>query len=274
MLEKNVDVILDRIGESDTVLDIGGWAQPFNRANYVMDIMPYESRGIFNSLGPKKEFFTKDSWIMHDISSRCPLPFKDKQIDFVICSHTLEDIRDPIRLCSEIVRVGRAGYIEMPSRIVESIMGLEGKHYAGYCHHRWLVEIEGLEITFRFKTQLLNESWRYHLPKSYEKTLSEEQWVTNLFWEGSFQYREVLSMSFANLVNELEDFIKRRHVYPRRRYVLDEILTGLSHPKTELKKWIVKSPALKSVAEKLLGHEIAAPRVNAAWDAVEELESK
>ena len=27
------------------VLDIGGWAHPFNRANYVMDLAPYVTRG-------------------------------------------------------------------------------------------------------------------------------------------------------------------------------------------------------------------------------------
>jgi hypothetical protein len=32
----------------------------------------------------------------------------------VICSHTLEDIRDPLWVCSEMIRIGKAGYIELP----------------------------------------------------------------------------------------------------------------------------------------------------------------
>ena len=125
MFKKNVDLILAQIAASDIVLDIGGWSKPFNRANYVIDILPYETRRVFHSTGPEKEFFSKDTWIIRDLSSRKPIPFKNKEIDFVICSHTLEDIRDPIHLCSEIVRIGKRGYIEIPSRTIESIIGLQ-----------------------------------------------------------------------------------------------------------------------------------------------------
>gem|GEM_PF-6800036 len=31
--------------------------------------------------------------------------------DFVVCSHTLEDVRNPGRGCEEILRVGKAGYL-------------------------------------------------------------------------------------------------------------------------------------------------------------------
>ena len=46
-------------------------------------------------------------------------PFPDKTFDFVVCSHLLEDVRDPITVCRELCRVGKAGYIETPSRIRE-----------------------------------------------------------------------------------------------------------------------------------------------------------
>jgi len=42
-----------------------------------------------------------------------------KEVDFVSCSHVLEDLRDPIRVCEEIVRVGKRGYIEVPSKTAE-----------------------------------------------------------------------------------------------------------------------------------------------------------
>jgi ubiquinone/menaquinone biosynthesis C-methylase UbiE len=63
------------------------------------------------------------------------LPFEDKSVDFLICSHTLEDLRDPIRVCREINRVAKAGYIEVPSRAMETIFGLEHRGYPGYYHH-------------------------------------------------------------------------------------------------------------------------------------------
>ena len=147
---KNTKKILKKLSSADIVLDIGGWACPFNRANIVIDIMPYESHGIHGYRGSKTEFFSKDTWIIHDVSSRKRLPFRNKEIDFVVCSHVLEDIRDPIRLCSELIRIGKSGYIEVPSRIVESIIGLDGRRYAGYPHHHWLIDIFWNKIIFFF----------------------------------------------------------------------------------------------------------------------------
>ena len=110
MLTASADKILAFLKESDVVLDIGGGLQPFNRANYVLDTLPYEQRRTGNS----REYFTKESWIEWDICSRKPFPFADQSIDFVVCSHTLEDIRDPIWVCQEMNRIAKRGYIETP----------------------------------------------------------------------------------------------------------------------------------------------------------------
>ncbi len=64
------------------VLDIGGWAHLFNRANYLMDLAPYETRGFYNHrcaknnpiplVGGNVEMFTKDTWIVRDICAKEP----------------------------------------------------------------------------------------------------------------------------------------------------------------------------------------------------------
>lgn len=101
MLEQNVRRILSSLKESDLVIDM----------------MPYETRGRFGSQGGNREYFEKSSWIQRDICSHEVFPFRDKQFDFVICSHTLEDIRDPIWVCQEMNRMGKRGYIETPPRL-------------------------------------------------------------------------------------------------------------------------------------------------------------
>ncbi|MEW6482200.1 MAG: methyltransferase domain-containing protein [bacterium] len=147
MYSPNVGIVLSQIEEGDIVLDIGGWALPFNRANYVIDMMPYESRGSWKegytqgSQGGEREYFDRKTWIQRDICDRAPFPFKDKSIDYIICSHVLEDLRDPIWVCSEINRVGKRGYIEVPSRLVESSRGVE-PGIVGWSHHRWLIDID------------------------------------------------------------------------------------------------------------------------------------
>jgi hypothetical protein len=107
--------------------------------------------------------FRADTWLQIDVCVS-PLPFADKSVDFLICSHTLEDIRNPIWLCQEINRVAKRGYIEIPSRRMESIRNLEHRGYPGYYHHRWLVEVEGHDVVFRFKTPLMSSSWKFTLP--------------------------------------------------------------------------------------------------------------
>jgi len=108
------------------VLDVGGWAAPLARADSVLDIMPWETRGLYGDADPAAERFDAQTWVQRDICSREPWPFADGAFDFVVCSHTLEDVRDPIWVCCELSRVARAGYVEVPSRLVEQSRGVQG----------------------------------------------------------------------------------------------------------------------------------------------------
>ena len=103
MWDANAKRIVSGLSAGDLVLDIGGWACPFNRANYILDAEPCETRGFYGRTGTgadhqggETEFFSKETWIQRDICDREPFPFPDGYFDFVICAHTLEDIRDPL----------------------------------------------------------------------------------------------------------------------------------------------------------------------------------
>lgn len=262
MFKKNIDLVLKQISKSDVVLDIGGWAQPFNRANYVVDIMPYGTRGFFGHNGPEKEFFSKKTWIVQDISGKKSLPFKDKEIDFVVCSHTLEDIRDPIHLCSEIIRVGKRGYIEVPSRILESTIGIENSHYPGHYHHRWLIEINGSKITFRFKPGFLSSSWKYHFPKSRIKKMNAEERISYFFWNGAFQYEEVIQISSSKVLKELENFVKSKNAYPALFYSIECVKIN-----TEAR--------LKNICKRILGRNtFSSSKSESFWSDMPEIHSK
>ncbi|MBL7196613.1 MAG: methyltransferase domain-containing protein [Candidatus Omnitrophica bacterium] len=214
MFAPNVKKVLDEIREGDIVLDIGGWALPFNRANYVIDMMPYETRGTWPlsyAHGPQgggKEYFDKTTWIQRDICDRTPFPFKDKSIDYVICSHTLEDLRDPIWVCSEINRVGKRGYIEFPSRLVESSSGVEPR-IIGYSHHRWLINIdkEKNKIIFLLKYHMIHSTPKFYFPGWFVHHLPEELRVQWLFWQDYFEYEEKIIHGLPAIESELERFI-------------------------------------------------------------------
>src|SRR6202023_2285627 len=109
-----------------------------------------------------------------------------------ICSHTLEDIRDPLFVCSELVRISKAGYIEVPSRVAESCRGWEHPGFAGLSHHRWLVEIEGSHVRFTPKYHSLHGELDNALPASYLRHLAEEARVTFLWWQDRFSWSETM----------------------------------------------------------------------------------
>ena len=190
MLEASAQRIIDTLPADATVLDVGGAMKPFNRADWIMDALPYEERGALGSIGCEPERFSPDTWVRRDFCDREPWPFGDKQLDFVICSHTLEDVRDPIWMCSEMNRVAKAGYIEVPSRLEEQSYGFQGP-WTGWSHHRWLIDIGDDEITFVHKSAVVERD-DSHFPAGFQDTLTPEERVLSLFWTGSFGYRERL----------------------------------------------------------------------------------
>jgi SAM-dependent methyltransferase len=177
------------------VLDIGGWADPLPRADWVIDLLPYETRGLYGEGAADAggrgaaERFSKETWIERDACSHEPFPFNDDEIDFVVCSHTLEDVRDPIRICSEIVRVGKAGYVEVPSRLEEQAWGVAGP-FVGWSHHRWLIDLTGDRFEFVHKPSALQALPDAQIPVEAYRRLPPGERVHALFWEGGFGFEE------------------------------------------------------------------------------------
>ena len=208
MLAASVESILSRLQPTDVVLDLGGWGRPFNRADWVMDLMPYESRGRYGFDGPAEERFSAKTWICRDICDREPYPFGDSEIDFVVCSHTLEDVRDPIWVCAEMTRIGRAGYIEVPSRLEEQSYGIQGP-WVGWGHHRWLIDVEDDRIEFVFKHHVIHGRETDHFPAGFRDRLPAEARVQTIWWDGSFSYRERIFVSAEELDPYVADFVAR-----------------------------------------------------------------
>lgn len=234
MFFKNQEELFSRIKEGDFVVDIGGGAQPLRRANMVIDVLPYEKRGSGGAIGNAPERFTKDGWITRDLCEKTPFPLKDKDADFVFCSHTLEDLRDPIWVCSEIVRIGKRGYIEVPSRIAEICRGVESHAYPGYYQHRWLVEYKDNELVFLLKSPVLN------LSKNYINILPDEPMI-GFFWEGSFRFKEDVITNIADLIRNYESFSQQqRKRMPALQRIENDILyhaPSMLRAKMLFKEW-------------------------------------
>ena len=191
MLPSATERILASLPADARVLDVGGWAAPFNRATHVLDIEPYETRGILGSYGPGPERFTRDTWVIHDMCAREPWPFEDGFFDFSLCVTTLEDIRDPIWVCSELSRVSKAGYVEVPTIEAELMQYVSGQGpWLGHLHHRWLCDREGDGLVFWHKDHSLHFDWRLRIVPRWHERLSVEDQLLGVFWEGSLPARE------------------------------------------------------------------------------------
>lgn len=214
MLAASMDRILRTVGPHDVVLDVGGWGRPFARADWVLDLMPHATRGLYGRDGEGAERFTAETWIRRDICEREPWPFADGSVDFAVCSHTLEDVRDPVWVCAELTRVARAGYVEVPSRLEEQSYGVQGP-WTGWGHHHWLVDVTPAAIEFVFKHHVLNGRRSDRFPASFHAGLSPERRVQTLWWTDRFDYRERVIVSADELDAYLADFVCA-HLPPAR----------------------------------------------------------
>ncbi len=182
MLDSSAARIEGMLEPNAQVLDVGGWARPFPRADWVIDLLPYESRGLYEyDVASVEERFDASTWVERDICRREPWPFVDGQFDFVVCAHTLEDVRDPIWVCEELQRVGRAGYIEVPSRLEEQSPHVEGP-WAGWSHHRWLCDVLDGRIRFVHKPHFLEAAPEFQFSTAFYAQLSPEARVEQLWW--------------------------------------------------------------------------------------------
>jgi len=128
---QHVEAVCCLINDTDNVLDVGGASQPFMRADSVIDIVPYSKANFRNVKHHNPQRFTQKTWFQQDICDyRTPWPFKDKEFDFSVAGHVFEDIRDPVFAMSEMIRVSKRGYVEVPSRFWEQTRGLQ---HPGVC---------------------------------------------------------------------------------------------------------------------------------------------
>ena len=171
------------------ILDVGGGAQPHAAATEILDLFDYDFVRQY-SCQTDYARLEDQQWTTFDICSRQPWPYGDGEFDFSICAHTMEDLKDPLWVCRELMRVSKTGYIEFPSRFQESIHGLVRRGVTGWPHHRWMIEAIGQTLLFIPKLHHMNGSPRLYLPASFRKQRAASH--TSFFWSGRFNAYELL----------------------------------------------------------------------------------
>jgi len=103
------------IEDSWLVLDIGSGHNPHPRANILADKFlgstPHRMGEVIQR--DRRPFVIADALM---------LPFKDRAFDYVFALHIAEHIESPERFCQELMRVGKRGFIETPSKLAEMLL--------------------------------------------------------------------------------------------------------------------------------------------------------
>jgi hypothetical protein len=127
------------------------------------------------------DVWRREQYTEFDLCSGGKWPFDDGQFDLGLCSHTLEDIEDPLPPVGELSRVCRRVLIICPSRLAEQCKGVCHPRTVGFPHHRWMVfERDGQPI-FRKKTGAVYRRGA-HLNCPLGKAIDKE--TGSMFWLG------------------------------------------------------------------------------------------
>jgi ubiquinone/menaquinone biosynthesis C-methylase UbiE len=112
------------------------------------------------------------------------LPFKDQEFDFVVASHVMEHVDDIEFFISELERVSKKGYIELPTMLEDNLV-FENKK-----DHLWHMDFDDVESKL-----LISKKVQYFEPVlsvSSIKRLNEifrSSFILELYWEDKIDYR-------------------------------------------------------------------------------------
>tara|TARA_R110001606_G_scaffold32820_3_gene98766 strand:- start:337 stop:966 length:630 start_codon:yes stop_codon:yes gene_type:complete len=142
-----------------------GWPQ----AQVLMDIHNWSDQY------PGKKF------IQYNVEQK--LPFEDNEFDFVVASHIIEHVNDPIKFCKELSRVSKRGYIEVPTPLIDNLVSGDAASQ-GPLGHKWWVFFDDADdsIVFRPKRDVLKKMITIpELNKLYP--FFRQSFVTEIYWE-------------------------------------------------------------------------------------------
>ena len=172
------------VDESALVLDVGSGDKPSWRADVLLDRYVGEEYAgqRSGSAGARvtRPLFDADAAAM---------PFADGAFDYTICSNLLEHVPDPGAVLEELMRVSRAGYIEVPEAASAKIVDFPS--------HVWWCRMVGETLVLTAKEQRHFDPEigayldRTGLDATVAKVLDSrfEDRVVMLHWAGRIDYR-------------------------------------------------------------------------------------
>jgi ubiquinone/menaquinone biosynthesis C-methylase UbiE len=171
LLDKNPDWKVIDIASSNA-----GWKQ----ADIYTDVI---DRSEFY----KKRYNDTKKFIQCDVENTGNL-FKDKEFDFVIASHILEHVEDPFKFCEELSRIGKRGYIEVPTPLWDNLV--DGPHFVKY-GHKWWVTYDDVDKSIVINKKINIVDKFLTIPEhNLHMQWFRDSAITMLYWEGDIKIKK------------------------------------------------------------------------------------
>jgi len=111
-------------------------------------------------------------------------PFKDKEFDFIISSHVLEHVADPRFFISELERIGKEGYIEVPTRLEDNIV------FENKSTHLWWINFDDNDysLIIQKKKQII-EPFLTVSSSQFLRKYFDDSLTLKLLWNDKIPYK-------------------------------------------------------------------------------------
>ncbi len=172
------------VPEKGVILDLASGHNPFPKATILSD-------RYLEITAHRRQEITLDGrpFVMLDIHH---LPFRSKSADYIYCSHVIEHVDDPELVCRELMRVGKAGYIETPTLMKDALFA-----WAKDLSHKWyLVQFGNRLVFFEYDRRRIegvrSSIWErtvlsdYHHPNQDLFYPNQDLFNTVLEWQDHF----------------------------------------------------------------------------------------
>lgn len=208
---------LFNIKKNDRILDVGGSMKQHELINIdtLVDIIRPEEAPYKASKLLAKRFLRVD--VTND-----KLPFKDNEFDVCLCTHTLEDLCNPIKIMNEMSRVAKKGLIVTPTMghdlvflkydVTNWLVG--ARRVPGLAHHKWFFVKEKGGLRVIPKNYSLLYSWNYHVTS----WLGKKEMVYP--WKGEIKYKVINGLSIHELIEEYRKYLSKNSKLIRKGRVL------------------------------------------------------
>ena len=146
------------------------------------------------------------------------LPFKDNEFDFVITSHVIEHVEDFQFFISEIERISKKGYIELPTKLGDNLV------FENSNDHLWMFEYDdNSNILLASKKQEFIEPFvSVSTAKKLEK-IFRQSLILEIIWSEKIDFK-ILSDKVDKTLKRIDFFsLIRKYVGKKIRQLIESI---------------------------------------------------